>query len=193
LLSDLGIRFFYKRAAQLLSTMFTMEDDYIMASFLHPNYKQLRGATNSQINDCHSTCRLFLVPASPYPEIVEADENYEPPSKKIKSFMSSLMDKKTNRMDSNIDEVDQYIELQVGDNEQYTNPLVFWEKQRRQGMFPNLTRLACRLFSIPCSSAAVERQFSAAGQIVTQRRSNLEPSTVNNILFLRSIEKNNNL
>ncbi len=107
--------------------------------------------------------------------------------------MSSLMDKKTNRMDSNIDEVDQYIELQVGDNEQYTNPLVFWEKQRRQGMFPNLTRLACRLFSIPCSSAAVERQFSAAGQIVTQRRSNLEPSTVNNILFLRSIEKNNNL
>jgi hypothetical protein len=173
--------------------MFTMEDDYIMAAFLHPNYKQLRGATNSQITDCHSTCRLFLVPASPHSEIIEEEERYEPPSKKIKSFMSSLMDKKNNRNDSDIDEVDQYVELQVEESEQYTNPLSFWEKQQHRAMFPNLTRLACRFFSIPCSSAAVERQFSAAGQIVTQRRSNLEPSTVNNILFLRSIENNNDL
>jgi hypothetical protein len=37
---------------------------------------------------------------------------------------------------------------------------------------------------------AVEREFSAAGQVVNQRISNLDPTTVNNILFPRSIENN---
>lgn len=104
--------------------------------------------------------------------------------------MCSLMDKRNHRKDSNIDEVNQYIEIQIEDSEQYANPLSFWEKQQHRTTFPNLTRLACRIFSIPCSSAAVERQFSAAGQVITQRRFNLDPSTVNNILFLRSIESN---
>ena len=57
-------------------------------------------------------------------------------------------------------------------------------------VFPNLSKLARRIYSIPCTSAAVEREFSVAGQIVNQRRSNLDPTTVNNILFLRSIENN---
>ena len=174
--------------------MFTMEDDYVMAAFLHPNYKQLRGATNSQIADCHSTCRLFLRPDSSSPVIIEGEEDYEPPTKKSKHFMTSLMDKRNNRENSSIDEVDRYIEMQIDDNDEYDDPLSFWKQQQQhRAGFPNLARLACRCFAIPCSSAAVERQFSAAGQIVTQRRSNLDPSTMNNILFLRSIEKNNDL
>ncbi|CAF1364029.1 unnamed protein product [Didymodactylos carnosus] len=47
-----------------------------------------------------------------------------------------------------------------------------------------------KLLTIFLRSAAVEREFSAAGQIVNQRRSSLDPSSVNNILFLRSIENN---
>lgn len=170
--------------------MFAMEDEYIIATFLHPNYKQLRGATKAQIADCHTTCRLFLTPDSSDSPIIEENETYEPPSKKVKSFMCSLMDTRKNRADSQIDEVDQYIEMYVEDSEQYVNPLSFWEKQHHRTTFRNLARLACRTFSTPCSSAAVERQFSAAGQIITQRRSNLDPSTVNNILFLRSTENN---
>ena len=170
--------------------MFTMEDDYITAAFLHPNYKQLRGATNTQIAECHSTCRLFLVADSANSVGEEQQESYEPPNKKSKSFMSSLMDKHSHRKSSNADEVDRYIDLKIEDNDQYSDPLMFWKEQQHQSSFPNLARLARRYFSIPCSSAAVERQFSAAGQIVTQRRSNLDPSTVNNILFLRSFENN---
>ena len=167
-----------------------MEDDYIIATFLHPNYKQLRGATSSQNANCHATCRRFLFPDSSSAAIVEEDEDYEPPMKKSKPFMTLLMDKRNNRENSSLDEVDKYIEMQVEDNEVHTDPLSFWKQKQQRVAFPNLTRLACRFFAIPCSSAAVERQFSAAGQIVTQRRSNLDPSTVNNILFLRSIENN---
>ena len=90
-----------------------MEDDYIIATFLHPNYKQLRGATSSQIANCHATCRRFLFPDSPSAGIVEEDEDYEPPMKKSKPFMTLLMDKRNNRENSSLDEVDKYIEMQV--------------------------------------------------------------------------------
>jgi hAT family C-terminal dimerisation region len=174
--------------------MFTIEDDHIMAAFLHPNYKQLRNATSAQISDCHATCRLFLLPDSSIISCFDDDDECdEPPVKKSKSFISSLMDKSCTQNQSSADEVDRYVHLQIDDDAQYVDPLSFWKQKEQQIAFPNLTRLATRCFAIPCSSAAVERQFSVAGQIITQRRSNLDPSTVNNIIFLRSIENNLNL
>jgi hypothetical protein len=184
------MKFFYKRAIQLLDIMFTIEDDHIRASFLHPNYKQLRGATKMQILSCHEYCQGFVLPATMDDDPVTADEDtHEPPAKKLK-FMSKLMDKKQTTTEP-IGEIDRYIALTV--EEQYKNPLSFWRQQHIQLAFPTLYRLAKRTFAVPCSSAAVERQFSAAGQIVTQRRSNLDPSTVNNLIFLRSIENNKQL
>ena len=38
------------------------------------------------------------------------------------------------------------------------------------------------------TSAAVERSFSAAGLAITERRSAFDPDTVNDILFVRSIQ-----
>jgi hypothetical protein len=87
------------------------------------------------------------------------------------------------------DEIDRYINLQLDPNVTYTNPLDFWQQSQYHQSFPNLSRLARQYFSIPCSSAAVERQFSAAGIIISQRRANMDPSTLNNVIFLRSVEK----
>jgi hypothetical protein len=103
--------------------------------------------------------------------------------------MSTLMDNQEKKQQIGSDEVDRYIALTLDEQEQYEDPLVFWRKSQCQSSFPDLARLAMRYFSIPCSSSAVERQFSAAGQIISQRRSNLDPSTVNDIIFLRSAEK----
>jgi hypothetical protein len=170
--------------------MFNMEEDYIMGAFLHPNYKQLRGASSVQVDECHSTCRIFVRPDQSSADLVI--EDYAPPLKKTKVFMSTLMDQKkgVQQQQNGIDELDRYIALSLTEEEQYEDPLIFWKKHENQSAFPTLTRLAKRYFSIPCSSSAVERQFSAAGQIINQRRSNLHPSTVNDIIFLRSMEKN---
>jgi hypothetical protein len=150
-------------------------------------YKQLRGTTRKQIAECHATCRLFILPGEADLDIVE--DSYEPPTKKSKLFMSSLMDNPKQNASKGIDKVDRYLTFVLDDGEQYEDPLVFWRKHHIQTAFPNLTRLAMRYLSVPCSSAAVERQFSAAGQVITQRRANLDPTTVNDILFLRSVEK----
>ena len=113
-----------------------------------------------------------------------SEEEDEQPNKNGKRLMTALMDKaKKKRKVSSSDEVDRYNELHIDDNEQFQNPLDFWKRKSNQVSFPNLFRLALRHFAVPCSSAAVERQFSAAGQLVTQRRSSLDPATVNNIIF----------
>ena len=56
------MRFFYKRAYELLHSMFIIQNDYVVATFLHPNYRQLRGATSTQITDCYHACRSSLLP-----------------------------------------------------------------------------------------------------------------------------------
>jgi hypothetical protein len=184
------MKFFAKRAHQLLNSMFEVDDIHVMGAFLHPNYKTLRFATSSQIDYCHQTCRNATT-TDVIDDSQEEESFGEPIQKKQKLFLESLMDhnvltKKKKRKETK-DEVDRYIELDLK-GEVFVDPLHFWKKN--ESNYPCLSRLAKRYFAIPCSSAAVEREFSAAGQIVSQRRSTLEPSTVNNILFLRSIENN---
>jgi len=185
----LGMSFFAKRSLHLLESMFKIENIHVMGTFLHPNYKQWRHATQMQIIECHNSCRLTIPPLSC--SIVSNDINdvNEPVTKKPKRFLESLMDDVTPVIVSQTkDEVDAYIDLQLKENEIYTNPLIFW--QQYQSTFPYLAKLARKIFSVPCSSAPLEREFSAAGQLVIQRRSNLAPTTVNDILFLRSMENN---
>ena len=82
------------------------------------------------------------------------------------------------------DEVDRYLELDL-EGETYLTPLGFWKKY--ESKFPSLSPLVKRYFAISCSSAVVERKFSAAEQVVTHRRSSLESSAVNNNYFATSI------
>ncbi|CAF1068592.1 unnamed protein product [Adineta ricciae] len=68
--------------------------------------------------------------------------------------------------------------------EQNDNSLLLWKEHEL--ILPMLSKLSKIVFSIPASSAAVERSFSTAGFIISQRRTNLNPSTVNDIMLVRS-------
>ena len=84
------------------------------------------------------------------------------------------------------DELERYLRLNIEDEHKQPNPLPFWRDHHQK--FPCLSLIARRLFSIPVTSAAVERSFSAAGIVITECRPSLDPSTVNDVLFVRSIE-----
>ncbi|CAF1016759.1 unnamed protein product [Rotaria sordida] len=64
------------------------------------------------------------------------------------------------------------------------NPLSFWKNMHSS--YSILSKIAARVFSVPASSAAVEREFSLAGNIVTQKRSTLSPDVVNDMVFNHS-------
>lgn len=82
-------------------------------------------------------------------------------------------------------------------NERYTSikvnidvdfdPLQWWENHASE--YSKLSKLAKKILSVPASSAASERVFSVAGNIITEKRNRLGPKTVNNILFLNSYLK----
>ena len=68
-----------------------------------------------------------------------------------------------------------------------SNPLAFWRDN--QNIFPILSRVARKIHCIPATSAAVERQFSGAGVVLNERRTCLNPDHLDDILFIRTMEK----
>lgn len=58
--------------------------------------------------------------------------------------------------------------------------------------YPRLSKFAQQIHSIPASSAAAERAFSLAGNIITEKRNRLGPKSVDSLLFLNSYYKNFN-
>lgn len=63
-----------------------------------------------------------------------------------------------------------------------TNPIEYWASQ--SNFNPALSELATKFLGIPATSVPSERIFSKAGQIISDRRSNLKPTNVNMLIFL---------
>ncbi|CAF4365502.1 unnamed protein product [Rotaria sp. Silwood2] len=81
-----------------------------------------------QIIECHTSCRLAIptLSTSTYSNTNDDNDINEPPKKKPKRFLESLMVDITSPVVLQTkDEVDAYIDLQLKDDEIYTNPLTF--------------------------------------------------------------------
>ena len=81
------------------------------------------------------------------------------------------------------DEVSAYTDFKSPREENF-DVLSWWKEHATR--FPNVAHIARSILSIPASSAASERDFSTAGFVVSERRSQLKPATVDDILFLHS-------
>lgn len=77
------------------------------------------------------------------------------------------------------EQVTRYQRQHVGINE---NPLKWWKENRL--LFPELAALARKRLSIAGTSVPSERLFSAAGNLLSAKRSSLAPENVDMLLFL---------
>ena len=84
-------------------------------------------------------------------------------------------------------ELDRYLKMLTDDKYKTASPLPFW--QFHQNKLPYLPKLARHLYSIPATSVDVEQQFISAGVLVNERRSSLNSDTIEDVLFIRSIQK----
>jgi hypothetical protein len=64
-----------------------------------------------------------------------------------------------------------------------TCPFKWWASQKSR--FPILSQLAKKYLAIPATSASSEKLFSDAGNVMTVRRTNLLPSTFENLVFCK--------
>ena len=124
------MKFFAKRSLSLLNSMFHMEDEYILASFLHPKFKKLLPATEAQKAECYRSCRALLPKMG---TTITLDTENEPSRKKQKTFLEQLMDDEITKTKATTttatkDELDIYIEFEVDEGKDYTNPLIFWKE-----------------------------------------------------------------
>ena len=77
-------------------------------------------------------------------------------------------------------EVKRYFEEQ--NIERKSDPLQWWKENGAR--FPHLMMLAKKYLAIPGSSVPSERLFSKAGELISEKRSQLKPKNMDTILFL---------
>jgi hypothetical protein len=65
----------------------------------------------------------------------------------------------------------------------------WWMEERQRRDFPNLSRMALDVLSIPAMAADPERLFSSAGLTVTDRRNNLSIETIEALECIKSWAK----
>lgn len=184
--------------------MFVLHELHWVAAVLNPRTRLLKLATETE------RCHAHDLVCSKVANIMEMDRTNDnqstlsvetntsasPPHKKFKSYTAQFDDDiNSNHLSNNTTnamrarrELDAYLQLDLSKcayaEKENDNPLLFWKEHEL--ILPNLSKLSKKIFSIPASSAAVERSFSAAGLIMSQRRSNLTPSMLNDIMLVRS-------
>ena len=80
-----------------------------------------------------------------------------------------------------INDVDTEIEMYFAQPRLQINQIKFWT----QGSKARLSAVALQILSVPCSSAPVERLFSKAGIVLSQRTSRISNEKLEKLLFIK--------
>ncbi|CAF2648421.1 unnamed protein product [Rotaria sp. Silwood2] len=185
--------------------MFVLDIRHYAATLLHPKYRSLKACSATERSECYTYVRQQIQLISIEPNESNEQQTNESVRKKFKGdlfhrFESDGFDaqqeiekESTNDSeeysfdDKKKDELDIYLNFELDKSKLPSNPLIFWKDQQEK--FPRLSRFARSIFSIPATSAAVEREFSGAGLVIQERRTNLNPEQLDNILLVRSMQK----
>ncbi|KAJ4942855.1 hypothetical protein JOQ06_005367 [Pogonophryne albipinna] len=159
-----------------------------LAMFLHPKLKSLKLLVEEHsMETVHNEVRRLVNDikerrASPTQRV--ATVSSAPPEKRARQSegLSDVEDSSPSD-ECTQDEVSAYIDFKSPREENF-HVLSWWKEHATR--FQNVAHIARSILSIPASSAASERDFSTAGFVVSERRSQLKPGTVDDILFLHS-------
>lgn len=177
--------FLKNKCRTILESKLELKDIHFAAAMLNPNYRTMRQATREEQIQGQKYLRkrvgsIAQVATSSAPTDSNSDDDNE-----NRDYLAKYIDNPP--VSRKQDEVSRYLRFEHFEANK-SNVLEFWNKMTDS--FPCLCKVAFQILAIPATSASVERSFSAAGQVVSERRSNISPDVVNDIVFLRSIEKN---
>ncbi|KAI0558044.1 Zinc finger BED domain containing protein [Gracilaria domingensis] len=79
------------------------------------------------------------------------------------------------------------LKTSASDEDHGTKLIRFWINQ--EAHYPDLSKVALRIYATPVSSSTSERNFSAVNRILTAERSRLKSDVIEDMLYLRSIAK----
>lgn len=194
-LSSLGLRFFRLRLLKLLQSMFVWEPIHFAATFLHPRYRFLRRCSDGKIKVCRNYIRKEMEEIDETaqfehamfcrPSTSEIQDFNEPPVKRKKDLAQN-MNLKISAMSTLIKKTKSSLIYQCKSILKWSMIIHCPFGRPIESSCRHWQRLQGRSISFQPTTACVEREFSAGGLVVTERRSALSPESVNNIIFLRS-------
>ncbi|KAL1259279.1 hypothetical protein QQF64_009856 [Cirrhinus molitorella] len=157
---------------------------YKIATFLTPKLRQLKMIDDHERQAVIHAVKV-LVDELGFDE--NREENLPPPAKKSAFKDFAEWEDADDTMDSDVSidsEIAEYLKVKLDGSEAHgPKDVLQWWKRRCQE-FPRLSKLTRHVLCIPASSAPSERAFSICGRILEQRRINLKPALVNDMLFL---------
>jgi hypothetical protein len=177
-----------ENARNFLAEKFEIFPFHGVAMLLHPKMKSLRGIDADKREGIYQETRKLLKShegVSP-PSTTQTERSAladEPLKKKKKSADYSDFEDLLPQPEN--DELSAYLSLPaILESEKDFRILKWWRQHSEQ--FPTLSKVARFIHSIPASSAPSERTFSTAGFTMNERRTNLEPDSVDDLMFLYS-------
>uniref|UniRef100_A0A1B0DG64 Uncharacterized protein n=1 Tax=Phlebotomus papatasi TaxID=29031 RepID=A0A1B0DG64_PHLPP len=143
---------------------------YYAAVFLHPKLKNLTMLSKEE--------KLKTI------QYIEDEiENFRDEDVDQEQEVMEISESKKSRLDtvssfyepSQLREIEKYKSILVGDDEDFSM-LKWWDSQKN--ILPKLHKMANFIYSIPASSAPSERLFSTTGNIISDKRSSLDPEMI---------------
>jgi zinc finger BED domain-containing protein 1 (E3 SUMO-protein ligase ZBED1) len=171
--------------------MIQLEPIHYAAAMLHPRYRQLKMCSAAERQDCKKFIRTRMKMITAQEKggdmtmITSIEESGFEPHPKRKRFGEEFESGNlSDEYEDDGDELDRYLAKHLEKVDFTEDPLRLWETLLSE--FPLLAKIARQVFCIPATTASVERSFSHSGYIINERRTNLRPDQLNNIILLRS-------
>ncbi|RWS21706.1 uncharacterized protein B4U80_11788 [Leptotrombidium deliense] len=150
------------------------------ALLLLPSHRGMNKiVTAAEREDLIEKLILVIGPDTP----VSTSETQESRTCSSRNILASFRDASASNS-AGLGEVRRYMAAFFNEEQQDLAPSKFWHTQKH--VFPKLAAYANHLFSIPATNLSSERNFNYASLTISDRRSRLEPLTVDKLLFLRA-------
>lgn len=161
-----GITYFNKRNK--------LEDIYYLSTMLFPPLNNLQSCDETIRQEGLQLLRTKFNEMSQGNGQNQTQQTTQPTGNRNYRLLSEATQNVDNR-----DELERYLALTVPLTENF-DVLDWW--QTHKNTFPVLYQLMIQIFMVPASSAQSEREFSRAGNVVTDKRSSLQPKKVEQIM-----------
>lgn len=184
-----NIRKLKAKLNSILLAKFKIMPIHKIATFLTPTFRQLKMLPNIERENTHIEIKNWIQDKFYSLQIINTSHDeveVSLPSKKSKfseweddRIETTLNDTLSSQAQK---EIDNY--LKNGKPNDQDNILMWWRKNEKT--FPGLALLAKSVLATPATSASSERAFSIGGRIFEERRTNLNPLILDQVLFLNS-------
>ena len=188
--------------------MIVLDIRQVAATLLHPRYRSLKKVPDHIKDQCHKYVRQQVWQFCEKAKTEEENQKrlLGPPEKKQKkeknmltrfesgNFSEETIDRaesgnESDEYDFNVkkgDELDRYLLFEFDKSKNNTGPLEFWKNHSDK--FPFLCQYARSILSIPATTTNVAREFSSAGFLLNERRTNLHSNKLDEMLLIRSVK-----